>query len=110
MPDGPDGQATPSPLVLERVGADLRTRYVAFKTANDYPSSIDLATALQPQTLLATKHAGETFGDPFGFALRLRTSSKLGFKNPKWNAATEVTNIYRPGYWEQRGFNWFSGR
>ena len=48
---------------LERVGADLRAKYVAFKTADDYPSSIDMATALHPQTLLATavrcgRHAG----------------------------------------------------
>ena len=34
--------------VLERVGADLSARYVAFKTADDYPSSIDMATALHP--------------------------------------------------------------
>ena len=29
---------------LQRVGADLRAKYVAFKTADDYPSSIDMAS------------------------------------------------------------------
>lgn len=94
---------------LERVGADTRAKYVAFKTADDYGSSIDMATALHPQTLLATTYAGETLPDPFGYPLRLRTSTKLGFKNPKWITAIEVTNTYRGGYWEDLGFNWFSG-
>ena len=94
---------------LERVGADLRARYVAFRTADDYPSSIDMATALHPQTLLATTYAKQTLPDPFGYPLRLRTSTKLGFKNPKWITAIEVTNDYPSGYWEKLGFNWFSG-
>ena len=42
---------------LERVGADLSAKYVAFTTADDYPSSIDMASALHPQTLLATRYA-----------------------------------------------------
>lgn len=94
---------------LERVGADLRAKYVAFKCADDYTSSIDMATALHPQTLLATKYGRETMADPFGYPLRLRTSTKLGFKNPKWITAIEVTNTYPGGYWEDLGFNWFSG-
>ncbi len=94
---------------LERVGADLKAKYVAFRTADDYPSSIDMATALHPQTLLATKYAGDTLADPFGFPLRLRMSTKLGYKNPKWITAIEVTNTYPGGFWEKQGFNWFAG-
>ena len=94
---------------LERIGADLRAKYVSFRTADDYPSSIDMATALHPQTLLATQYAGETLADPFGFPLRLRMSTKLGYKNPKWVTAIEVTNTYTGGYWEQQGFPWFAG-
>ena len=99
----------PLRVFLERVGADKHAKYVNFLTADDYPSSIDMATALHPQTLLATKYAGETLAAPFGYPLRLRTSTKLGFKNPKWITAIEVTNTYMPGYWEKKGFNWFSG-
>jgi len=98
----------PMRAFLERVGADLRAKYVAFKTADDYPGSIDMTTALHPQTLLATKYARETLADPFGYPLRLRTSTKLGFKNPKWITAIEVTNTYPGGYWENLGFNWQS--
>jgi DMSO/TMAO reductase YedYZ molybdopterin-dependent catalytic subunit len=94
---------------LERVGADLHAKYVAFKTADDYPSSIDMATALHPQTLLATQYAGAPLADPFGFPVRLRMSTKLGYKNPKWITAIEVTNRYPGGYWENLGENWFAG-
>ncbi len=105
------GQWSGVPLraFLERVGADLRAKYVAFKTADDYPSSIDMATALHPQTLLATRYAREDLADPFGYPLRLRTATKLGFKQPKWITAIEVTNTYPGGYWENLGFNWFAG-
>jgi DMSO/TMAO reductase YedYZ molybdopterin-dependent catalytic subunit len=94
---------------LERIGADLRAKYVGFKTADDYPISIDMATALHPQTLLATKYAGEPLPDPFGYPLRLRMSTKLGYKNPKWITAIEVTNIYPGGRKEAGGFPWFAG-
>jgi DMSO/TMAO reductase YedYZ molybdopterin-dependent catalytic subunit len=94
---------------LERIGADLKARYVAFRCADDYSGSIDMATALHPQTILATKYARQPIADPFGFPLRLRTATKLGFKNPKWITAIEVTNTYPGGYWEDRGFNWHSG-
>ena len=96
-------------LFLERIGADLTAKYVAFRCADDYYGSIDMASALHPQTLLATKYAREPIADPFGFPLSLRTAVKLGFKNPKWITAMEVTNTWRGGYWEDRGFNWFSG-
>jgi DMSO/TMAO reductase YedYZ molybdopterin-dependent catalytic subunit len=94
---------------LERVGADLKAKYVAFRCADNYSGSIDMATALHPQTILATKYAREPITDPFGFPLRLRTATKLGFKNPKWITAIEVTNTYPGGYWEDLGFNWHSG-
>jgi DMSO/TMAO reductase YedYZ molybdopterin-dependent catalytic subunit len=94
---------------LERIGADTTAKYVGFKCADKYSTSIDMATALHPQTILATKYAREPITDPFGFPLRLRTATKLGFKNPKWITAIEVTNHYPGGYWEDKGFNWASG-
>jgi DMSO/TMAO reductase YedYZ molybdopterin-dependent catalytic subunit len=94
---------------LERIGADLKAKYVTFKCADDYTECLDMATALHPQTILATKYAKEPITDPFGFPLRLRTSTKLGFKNAKWITAIEVTNRFPGTYWSDRGFNWFAG-
>ena len=68
-----------------------------------------MATALHPQTILATKYAREPITHPFGFPLRLRTATKLGFKNPKWIMAMEVTNAFPDTFYRKQGFNWFSG-
>ncbi len=76
---------------------------------DDYTESIDMATALHPQTILATKYAGDTITDPFGYPLRLRTSTKLGYKNAKWIMAIEVTNEFDETFWSKQGFNWFAG-
>ena len=94
---------------LQRVGADLSAKYVYFICADDYTESIDMATALHPQTILATKYAGDILADPFGYPLRLRTSTKLGYKNAKWIKAIEVTNDFRETFWSKQGFNWFAG-
>jgi DMSO/TMAO reductase YedYZ molybdopterin-dependent catalytic subunit len=94
---------------LQRVGGDLSAKYVYFICADDYTECIDMPTALHPQTILATKYAGEAITDPFGYPLRLRTSTKLGYKNAKWIKAIEVSNEFRETYWSERGFNWYAG-
>jgi DMSO/TMAO reductase YedYZ molybdopterin-dependent catalytic subunit len=94
---------------LERIDADLTAKYIAFKCADDYTESIDMASALHPQTMLATKYARQPITDPFGYPLRLRTATKLGFKNAKWVTAIEVTNEFPDTFWHKQGFNWFAG-
>ncbi len=94
---------------LERVGADLTAKYVFFRCADDYTESLDMPSALHPQTILATKYAGDPITDPFGFPLRLRTATKLGFKNAKWVTGIEVTNDFQETFWSKQGFNWFAG-
>ena len=94
---------------LRRIGADLTAKYVGFKCADKYHSSIDMQTALHPQTLLAFRFADQILPAPFGFPMKLRIPTKLGFKNPKHIAAIFVTNEYPGGYWEDQGYNWFSG-
>jgi len=94
---------------LERVGADLSAKYVYFHCADDYTESIDMAAALHPQTILATKYADGIIADPFGYPLRLRTSTKLGYKNAKWIRAIEVSDTFTETFWSKQGFNWFAG-
>ena len=94
---------------LQRVGADTTAKYVGFQCADDYYGSIDMATALHPQTQLSFKFADELLPPKFGYPMKLRVPTKLGFKNPKHIAAIFVTNEYPGGYWEDKGYNWFSG-
>jgi DMSO/TMAO reductase YedYZ molybdopterin-dependent catalytic subunit len=94
---------------LRRVGADTSCKYVSFKCADGYYSSIDMESALHPQTILALTFLGAPLTPPFGAPVRLRIPTKLGFKNPKSVMQLAVTNIYPGGYWEDQGYNWFSG-
>lgn len=94
---------------LRRVGADLSARYVGFKCADDYYTSIDMPTALHPQTLLTLTYDGQPLPPRYGFPMKLRMPTKLGYKNPKHIQAVFVTNTYPGGYWEDQGYNWFGG-
>ncbi len=95
--------------VLKAVGADTRAKYVGFECFDDYSSSIDMASALHPQTILALDFEQAPLSPLWGAPLRLRIPTKLGFKNPKYISAITVTNDYPGGYWEDQGYNWFSG-
>ena len=100
---------TPFRTFLERVGADTSAKYVGFKCDDDYYTSIDMPTALHPQTLLAFRYGDQILPAKYGFPMKLRIPTKLGFKNPKHIRAIFVTNEYPGGYWEDQGYNWFSG-
>jgi DMSO/TMAO reductase YedYZ molybdopterin-dependent catalytic subunit len=100
---------TPFAAFLRRIGADTNARFVGFKCADDYYESIDMATALHPQTLLTFQYDGETLPAKYGFPMKLRMPTKLGYKNPKHIMEIFVTNTYPGGYWSDRGYNWFGG-
>jgi len=105
------GQWTGAPLneLLRRVGADTTARYVGFVCADGYYESIDMATALHPQTIMAFQLSGQTLPSQYGFPFKIRIPTKLGFKNPKFVTALYVTNRNPGGFWVDRGYNWFSG-
>jgi DMSO/TMAO reductase YedYZ molybdopterin-dependent catalytic subunit len=99
----------PFKTFLEAIGADLTAKYVAFYCADKYWTSIDMPSALHPQTLLVLDFPGEFGETKYGFPVKIRIPTKLGFKNPKFVAEISVTNEYPGGYWEKEGYNWFAG-
>ncbi|WP_416208782.1 molybdopterin-dependent oxidoreductase [Janthinobacterium sp. GMG1] len=94
---------------LRRVGADTTAKYIGFKCADDYFTSIDMATALHPQTIMALTYDDQELPPKYGYPMKLRMPTKLGYKNPKHIQAIFVTNTYPGGYWENQGYNWFGG-
>jgi DMSO/TMAO reductase YedYZ molybdopterin-dependent catalytic subunit len=105
------GKWTGTPLreFLRRIGADTTAKYVHFVCAEGYSVSIDMPTALHPQTQMTFKFGDEILPARFGFPMRVRIPTKLGFKNPKHVVGIAVLDHYTGGYWEDRGYNWFSG-
>ena len=104
-----DWRGVPFKTFLERIGADTTAKYVGFKCADRYYSSLDMATALHPQTQLTLDFGAQPLPTKYGYPLKLRVPTKLGFKNPKHIAAVFVSNTNPGGYWEDQGYNWFSG-
>jgi DMSO/TMAO reductase YedYZ molybdopterin-dependent catalytic subunit len=100
---------TPLSVFLNRVGADLTCKYVGFVCADGYYESIDMPTALHPQTIMAFQLSDQTLPSEYGFPFKIRIPTKLGFKNPKFVTAMFVTNRNPGGFWVDRGYNWFSG-
>jgi len=94
---------------LKRIGADTRAKYIWVKCAEGYTNTIDMATALHPQTQMTFKYDHKLLPRAYGFPMKIRMPTKLGFKQPKYVVAMEVTNENRGGYWENQGYNWFSG-
>ena len=94
---------------LKRSGADLSARFIGFRCHDDYYTSIDMATALHAQTLLTLTYADEILPAKYGYPLKLRIPTKLGYKNPKYIREISITNSYPGGYWEDQGYNWFGG-
>ncbi|WP_428489765.1 molybdopterin-dependent oxidoreductase [Rhodopila sp.] len=99
----------PLHVFLRRVGADTRARYVAFSCFDGYSTSLDMASALHPQTILALDFEQQPLAPQWGSPLRLRIPIKLGFKSAKNLQSIEVTNTFPGGFWENQGYNWFSG-
>jgi len=79
------------------------------KCFDGYSTSIDMPSALHPQTILALDFLDKPLAPEWGTPVRLRIPTKLGFKSAKDIQAISVTNTYPGGYWEDQGHNWFSG-
>jgi DMSO/TMAO reductase YedYZ molybdopterin-dependent catalytic subunit len=100
---------TPLRTFLERIGADLSSRYVGFECADGYYEGIDMPTALHPQTIMAFQLSDQVLPSKYGYPFKIRIPTKLGFKNPKFVTTIYVTNQRPRGFWTDRGYNWFSG-
>ena len=94
---------------LKLIGADTKAKYVWFQCAEGYSNTIDMPTALHPQTQMTFRFDHQILPRAYGFPMKIRVPTKLGFKSPKYVISMEVTNDYKGGYWEDQGYNSFSG-
>jgi len=104
-----DWSGVPLSIFLQRIGADLKAKYVNFRCFDDYSTSIDMETALHPQTILTLDYGNAALPPAYGAPMKVRIPTKLGYKNPKYLASIEVTNHFPGGYWEDQGYDWFGG-
>jgi len=96
--------------LLRAVGADTSARFVYVECADDYYESLDMATALHPQTLLCYEMYDRPLTREHGAPLRLTIPTKIGYKQAKYLTDLKVTNILdKVGYWEDQGYSEFYG-
>jgi DMSO/TMAO reductase YedYZ molybdopterin-dependent catalytic subunit len=95
---------------LKLIGADLNSRFVYVECADDYYESLDMETALHPQTLLCYEMYDQPLTREHGAPLRLQIPTKIGYKQAKYLTDLKVTNVLqRVGYWEDQGYSEFYG-
>ena len=95
---------------LKMIGADLSARFITVACADDYYESLDMATALHPQTLLCYEMYDQPLTREHGAPLRLTVPTKIGYKQAKYLTDLRVTNVLeKVGYWEDQGYSEFYG-
>lgn len=97
--------------VLALAGPSPLGAYLAIRSADQYFETWDLASALHPQTLLATHMNGAPLPVANGAPVRLASPIKLGYKQSKWVIGLELMTSLgdRRGTWEDKGYEWFAG-
>jgi DMSO/TMAO reductase YedYZ molybdopterin-dependent catalytic subunit len=95
---------------LNMIGADTSARFISIGCADDYYESLDMETALHPQTLLCYEMYDRPLTREHGAPLRLQIPTKIGYKQAKYLTELKVTNILdKVGYWEDQGYSEFYG-
>ncbi len=95
---------------LKTVGADTTARFITVQCADDYYESLDMVTAMHPQTLLCYEMYDRPLTREHGAPVRLNIPTKVGYKQAKYLTDMKVTNVIeKAGYWEDQGYSEFYG-
>ncbi len=95
---------------LTHIGADSTAKFVTVECADDYYESLDMPTAMHPQTLLCYDMYDRPLTREHGAPLRLTIPTKIGYKQAKYLTDLKVTSVIeKVGYWEDQGYSGFYG-
>jgi DMSO/TMAO reductase YedYZ molybdopterin-dependent catalytic subunit len=95
---------------LQMIGADPTAKFISVECADDYYESLDMATAMHPQTLLCYEMYDRPLTREHGAPLRLNIPTKIGYKQAKYLTDLKVSHVLeRAGYWEDQGYSEFYG-
>lgn len=85
-------------------------KYVSLVTPDGgYYVGMDYASMLHPQTLLVYEMNGEPLTLEHGAPLRLVTTTKYGIKQIKRIGRIAFTDERPSDFWNERGYDWYSG-
>jgi DMSO/TMAO reductase YedYZ molybdopterin-dependent catalytic subunit len=93
---------------LRMIGADTTAGFITVECADAYYESLDMATAMHPQTLLCYEMYDQPLTREHGAPLRLQIPTKIGYKQAKYVTDLKVTHVVeKVGYWEDQGYSEF---
>src|SRR5262245_9834147 len=96
---------------LSTIGADPRARFLTVTCADDYYESLDIETALHPQSLLCYEMYDRPLNAGHGAPLRLSLPTKVGYKHAKYLMTLDVAHVLpaHRSYWGDQGYSWYAG-
>jgi DMSO/TMAO reductase YedYZ molybdopterin-dependent catalytic subunit len=95
---------------LQMIGANPRAKFVFVECADDYYTTIDMATAMHPQSLMCYEMYDRPLTREHGAPVRLSIPTKIGYKNAKYLTSLRVTDVLtKQGYWEDQGYSTYYG-
>jgi DMSO/TMAO reductase YedYZ molybdopterin-dependent catalytic subunit len=80
-------------------------KFVSFRCADGYTTSLPLEELLKDNVLLAYKLDGKFLEEGLGAPLRLVVPDKYGYKSAMWLLKIKFTSKRELGYWESRGYS-----
>ena len=80
-------------------------RFVIFHAEGGYTSNVPLATAMQPDCLLAWSYDGQPLTAEHGYPLRAIVPGTYFWKSAKWLRGVEFSTEDRLGFWERNGYS-----
>lgn len=91
--------------IIELVKPKENAKYVAFRCADGYTTSLTLKELSGDNVLLAYRLDGKPLEIGYGFPLRLVVPSKYAYKSTLWVTRITFTLKKELGYWEKRGYS-----
>jgi len=93
-------EGVPFKALVERVKPKTTGRYVWFKCADGYTTSLPLEDLMGEDVILAHRLNGEDLPKPLGGPVRLVVPGKYAYKSPMWLTRVSFMAEKRLGYWE----------
>lgn len=91
--------------LLEEVGLSPEAGALSIEAQDGFYESVTAEDMFDERTLLVYGMNGETLPVEHGFPLRIYIPNRYGMKQPKWITRIEAVEVWRPGYWVERGWS-----
>ncbi|MBI9044794.1 MAG: molybdopterin-dependent oxidoreductase [Anaerolineaceae bacterium] len=92
--------------VLADVGVQSTASYMNIISADGFYETVPLELIDSDERIMfCYAWDGNTLPVGHGFPLRIWIPDRYGMKQPKWITGIEITDVYKEGYWVERGWS-----